>query len=80
MLNLWKYFKRLHEDGMKLPPGKTRVSATHSNFAGHPISSVGVSPDSVKVVALTCVLAPANVKQLRSSKASWVGFTTPAHR
>ncbi|CAB1111268.1 unnamed protein product [Ectocarpus sp. CCAP 1310/34] len=45
---------------------RARVGATHANFLGHTISPAGVSPDGVKVRALTHMPPPTNVKQLRS--------------
>ncbi|CAB1099916.1 unnamed protein product [Ectocarpus sp. CCAP 1310/34] len=66
VLNLIEFFKRLRQYNLKLSPGKGRVGATHPNFLGHTISPVGVSPDGVKVRALTHMPPPTNVKQLRS--------------
>ncbi|CAB1115342.1 unnamed protein product [Ectocarpus sp. CCAP 1310/34] len=51
---------------LKLSPGKGRAGATHAIFLGHTISPAGVSPDGVKVRALTHMPPPTNVKQLRS--------------
>ncbi|CAB1117464.1 unnamed protein product [Ectocarpus sp. CCAP 1310/34] len=58
--------KRLRQYNLKLSPGKARVGATHANFLGHTISPAGVSPNGVKVRALTHMPPPTNVKQLRS--------------
>ncbi|CAB1107752.1 unnamed protein product [Ectocarpus sp. CCAP 1310/34] len=66
VLNLIEFFKRLRQYNLKLSPGKARVGATHANFLGHTISPGGVSPDGVKVRALTHMPPPTNVKQLRS--------------
>ncbi|CAB1103607.1 unnamed protein product [Ectocarpus sp. CCAP 1310/34] len=66
VLNLIEFFKRLRQYNLKLSPGKARVGATHANFLGHTISPAGVSPDGVKVRALTHMPPPTNVKQLRS--------------
>ncbi|CAB1121588.1 unnamed protein product [Ectocarpus sp. CCAP 1310/34] len=66
VLNLIEFFKRLRQYNLKLSPGKGRVGATHANFLGHTISLAGVSPDGVKVRALTHMPPPTNVKQLRS--------------
>ncbi|CAB1119757.1 unnamed protein product [Ectocarpus sp. CCAP 1310/34] len=66
VLNLIEFFKRLRQYNLKLSPGKGRVGATHANFLGHTISPAGVSPDGVKVRALTHMPPPTNVTQLRS--------------
>ncbi|CAB1101076.1 unnamed protein product [Ectocarpus sp. CCAP 1310/34] len=66
VLNLIEFFKRLRQYNLKLSPGKARVGATHANFLDHTISPAGVSPDGVKVRALTHMPPPTNVKQLRS--------------
>ena len=66
VLNMIEFFKRLRQYNLKLSPGKARVGATHANFLGHTISPAGVSPDGVKVRALTHMPPPTNVKQLRS--------------
>ncbi|CAB1117548.1 unnamed protein product [Ectocarpus sp. CCAP 1310/34] len=66
VLSTIRFFKRLRQYNLKLPPGKARVGATHANFLGHTISPAVVSPDGVKVRALTHMLPPTNVKQLRS--------------
>ncbi|CAB1114482.1 unnamed protein product [Ectocarpus sp. CCAP 1310/34] len=66
VLNLIEFFKRLRQYNLKLSAGKARVGATHANFLGHTISPAGVSPDGVKVRALTHMPPPTNVKQLRS--------------
>ncbi|CAB1116486.1 unnamed protein product [Ectocarpus sp. CCAP 1310/34] len=64
VLNLIELFKRLRQSNLKLSPGKALVGATHANFLGHTISPAGVSPDGVKVRALTHMPPPTNVKQL----------------
>ncbi|CAB1119117.1 unnamed protein product [Ectocarpus sp. CCAP 1310/34] len=66
VMNLIEFFKRLRQYNLKLSPGRARVGATHANFLGHTISPAGVSPDGVKVRALTHMPPPTNVKQLRS--------------
>ncbi|CAB1111208.1 unnamed protein product [Ectocarpus sp. CCAP 1310/34] len=66
VLNLIEFFKRLRQYNLKLSPGKGRVGATHANFLGHTISPAGVSPDGVKVRALTHTPPPTNVEQLQS--------------
>ncbi|CAB1099587.1 unnamed protein product [Ectocarpus sp. CCAP 1310/34] len=66
VLNMIGLLQRLRQYNLKLSPGKARVGATHANFLGHTISPTGVSPDGVKVRALTHMPPPPNVKQLRS--------------
>eukprot|EP00752_Nemacystus_decipiens_P015617 g13940.t1 len=64
--NLRLFFERLVLHNLKLSPSKTRIGATEADFLGHTICPDGVRPMADKVVALTNMPMPKDIKQLRS--------------
>ena len=64
--NLRPFFKRLVLHFLKLSPSKTRIGAIEADFLGHTICPDGVKPMADKVVALTNMPMPKDIKQLRS--------------
>eukprot|EP00752_Nemacystus_decipiens_P016839 g15071.t1 len=64
--NLRLFFERLVLHNLKLSPGKTGIGATEADFLGHTICPDGVRPMADKVVALTNMPMPTDIKQLRS--------------
>ena len=61
---LTAYFARLHQ--LKLSPDESRIGAARVDFLGHIISKDGVRPNDDGVAALTRLLMPTDIKQLRS--------------
>ena len=59
-------FARLRLHKLKLSPDKSRVEAVRVDFLGHIISADGVRPNDDRVAALTRMLMPTDIKQLRS--------------
>ena len=56
----------VRSNGLKLSPSKARLGATDAAFLGHSISPAGVRPNAEKVLALTLMPMPRDLKQLRS--------------
>ena len=52
------FFARLHLHKLKLPPDKSRISATRVDFLGHVILADGVRPNDARVAALAACLCP----------------------
>ena len=59
-------FERFRKHNLKLSPSKARLGATDANFLGHSISPAGLRPNAEKVSALTNMLMPTDVKQVRA--------------
>lgn len=64
--NLRLFFLRLVLHNLKLSPGKSLIGAITADFLGHTICPDGVKPMANKVVALTKMPMPKDIKQLRS--------------
>ena len=60
------FFMRLRLHKLKLSPDKSRIGAARVDFLGHVISADGVHPNDDRVAALTRMLMPTDIKQLRS--------------
>ena len=60
------FFARLRLHKLKLSPDKSRIGAARLDFLGHVISADGVRPNDDRVAALTLMLMPTDIKQLRS--------------
>ena len=65
IVNLRLFFLRLILHDLKLSPGKSLISAITADFLGHTICPDGVKPMANKVVALTKMPMPKDIKQLR---------------
>ena len=59
------FFARQRLHNLKLSPNKTRISAARVDLLGHVISQDGVRPND-KIVALSRMPMPRDIKQLRS--------------
>ena len=59
------FFARLRLHNLKLSLNKTRTGAVRVAFLGHIISQDGVRPNDNKIAALTRMLMPRDIKQLR---------------
>ncbi|CAB1103025.1 unnamed protein product [Ectocarpus sp. CCAP 1310/34] len=64
--NIRLFLERLRKYNLKLSPLKSHVGAKEAVYLGHTISPAGACPRADKVEALTKMLLPNNVKQLRS--------------
>ena len=60
------FFARLRLHSLKLSHDKSWIGAVRVDFLGHVISADGVRPNDDRVAALTCMLMPTDIKQLRS--------------
>ena len=61
-----KLFKRLNECSIKLNQDKIQFKKERLTYMGHVISSDGLQVDEEKVRAISEMLPPKNVKELRS--------------
>ena len=59
-------FERLRKHNLNLSPSKARSGATDQNFLSHSIFPAGLRPNSEKVSALTNMLMPTDVEQVRA--------------
>ena len=59
-------FERLRNDNVKLSSSKARLRATDANFLDHSICPAGLRPNAEKVLAMTNMPMPTDVKQVRA--------------
>ena len=59
-------FERLRKQNLKLSPSKSRLGAADADFLGHSISPAGVRPKTEKVLVVTFMPMPRDLRQLRS--------------
>jgi len=59
-------FKRLESANLKLKPSKCDFLKTEIKYLGHEISTNGIRPDPEKVIAISHLEPPTNVKGVRS--------------
>ena len=57
---------RLSQAGLKLNPKKTTLVSCEVKYLGHVVSAEGVKPDPKKVSAVAQLVAPSNVREVRS--------------
>ena len=63
--NLQKTFQTIKESGLKLNKEKCEITKDNLSYFGHVLSAEGVSPGPEKVKAITELVAPTNVPELR---------------
>jgi hypothetical protein len=65
-LPLREVFQRLREKGIKCHPNKLRCAVKDVSYLGHLVVTNGTAPQDVKVEAITKMVAPTDVSELRA--------------
>jgi hypothetical protein len=65
-LHLREVFQRLREKGIKCHPKKLRCAGKDVSYLGHLVVPNGTAPQNVKVEAITKMMAPTDVSELRA--------------
>lgn len=71
--NLKEVFRRLREANLKIKVDKCKFFTRETKYLGHVVSEQGIKTDPDKVIAITQIPAPGNVKEVRQflGIASW---------